>query len=264
MRRDDIVPCHLAFGILESRRLAAVDEPVHVPRSLVAGNRRVPAAPFVVRRIAADASLTWIAVDVGELAAHLPDNRLCNTHPVAILPQCTVVSPPPVERRRDILLQRLHELARMEHSIPQTDLQVFKAAAARHPGGHFPVGLLFQFVPFLDSENELWTPVKPLDALQNLLVRQRLLLREKYEDVEVVRHHAPPQQLHAAEKRRTHHQLDKAPLFLRVKEEGAMRHPRDEMVATIRQDNPILRHTAQSIPQTTPRSQCPIHSILYT
>ena len=80
----------------------------------------------------------------------------------------------------------------------------------------------------------------------------------------MIRHHAPPQQLHGAEKCRAHHHFDKALLLLRVKEEGAMRHPRDEMVATIRQDNPVLRRVAESITndaaQSTSYTLDPIHS----
>ena len=153
-------------------RDSLVDEPVHAPRVLVASHSRRPTAPLVLRRIAADPGLRRIAVDVCRLRAHVRSGRIRPLIVEPPLPDGPRVVPTRVERHRHVLLERLHELAWMEHppSVRRKQSAEIRTRDRTAETCHSLIFLILQDLPFPKRLS------KSPPAIQRVHPRKDLLL----------------------------------------------------------------------------------------
>ena len=237
MALDD---CRPIIFVLDRR---TVDELVHGAAMLVTLRRGSPAAPLVLRRPLADPALARIAVYVRGNRAHLHGLPLRLAVAEATLPHRPRMVAASVAGRRVMMLQRLHELARMKHAVNEGLLERLEVTAPRNRA----VGRLPERLPLLQNLIQPSAAIKTVDLRQQLPLADLVPLFEKDIDVDVVRHHAPTDQPHAGEILHAHQQLNKAVLLLLVEEERPMRDPAHQMIAPPRLELPLLSHSARSI-----------------
>ena len=136
----------------------------------------------------------------------------------------------------------------MEHPSAQSILEIIKAAIACDAGIACIHSLFVKRIPFRKHLVKLMSAIEYLYALKDLLIGQRCFFRKVDENVEVIRHDAPAQQTNAAEDSCAMHQINKTSLLIVIEEERLMRHPRNKVIATVRDHNSLLtRHVRKYI-----------------
>ena len=111
----------------------AVHEGIAASRLLVAPDRRGETAPFVVLRLLDDPGAPGVDVDVGRRPPHHRLLWLVVAFVVTSLEHRAMMVAPSVERHREMLLVRAHELRRVPHP-PEKRPAVFPEARHVLPG----------------------------------------------------------------------------------------------------------------------------------
>lgn len=163
------------------------------------------------------------AVRLGNGAAN--GVRPVDPHMATTLPHRARVLTALVERHREMLLQGLHERARVPHALQEGLAEPAKRRRLR---------MRRESVPFPPELVEPGRPVQDLHAAENLLIRDFPALANKDEHVDMVRHHAPGQQVNPGEVRRATQQIDEPVPLLVVQEERTMGDAADDVVDAVR------------------------------
>ena len=150
--------------------------------------------------------------------------RLADAREEARLPHRPHMAMSAIERHRAMLLERLHELARVKHP----------AAVARLQPRERTIPCGFRSSPLLQPSVKRRSRIKDANPAQHLLVWKFGSVRNIGNDVEVVRHDTIGDHGDAGEVGRAPQEVNKARPFPFVQKEGPVSDTTDQVIAAVR------------------------------